>query len=366
MIILHISPVNMKTANGLRYSVLGLVSSQNKIDGVRAGLMSISGDDKLDFVEVQKMDFDFMKYYNNICNLKPPYNNPDIVVFHGIYFVQYIHLYKQLVGKNIPYIIVPRSSLTNGAQRQKFIKKKIGNCILFNKFINNSTKIHYLTQNEAKESEGFDKDFFIVGNGTNISSYLKKSTYTNNINITYIGRYDINQKGLDILLSSIILIRDQLKEKKIIINLYGTEFRGGKNYLEKEVSKSKISDIFKINDPVFKKEKEEVLKKTDIFISTSRFEGHPMAIIEAMSYGIPCILTEGTNMVDILKKYDAGWATKLDPYDISIKILEAIDDIDLIIRKGNNARRLVKENYTWNKIALKTINEYKKIIKNNY
>ena len=34
----------------------------------------------------------------------------------------------------------------------------------------------------------------------------------------------------------------------------------------------------------------------DLFIHTFRFEGHPIAVLEALSYGIPCLLTPGTNM----------------------------------------------------------------------
>jgi len=88
-----------------------------------------------------------------------------------------------------------------------------------------------------------------------------------------------------------------------------------------------------------------------------------MAVIEAMAYGIPCILTEGTNMTDVMNRYNAGWKADLDPNSVAEIILKSISDKKLIKIKGENARKLVEENYAWNNIAIKTIEEYRKIIK---
>ena len=32
-----------------------------------------------------------------------------------------------------------------------------------------------------------------------------------------------------------------------------------------------------------------------------------MGVIEALSYGVPCLVTKGTNMADDIKEFDAGW-----------------------------------------------------------
>ena len=47
---------------------------------------------------------------------------------------------------------------------------------------------------------------------------------------------------------------------------------------------------------VFGKVKEKVLLDNDFFILTSRLEGHPMALIEALSYGLPCLVTQGSRL----------------------------------------------------------------------
>ena len=88
--------------------------------------------------------------------------------------MEYIKLYKKLIQKKIPYVIVPRASLTLEAQQQRYLKKKIGNLLYFNKFIYNASKIHYLTENEMKFSKAFRKEYFIVPNGIDIPNEYRK------------------------------------------------------------------------------------------------------------------------------------------------------------------------------------------------
>ena len=39
-----------------------------------------------------------------------------------------------------------------------------------------------------------------------------------------------------------------------------------------------------------------------------------MGLIEALSYGLPCLVTSGTNMADEIEKADAGWTA-----DVSVE-----------------------------------------------
>ena len=68
-----------------------------------------------------------------------------------------------------------------------------------------------------------------------------------------------------------------------------------------------IETVATIVDEIAGKAKEELLLNTDLFIMTSRLEGHPMGLIEALAYGVPCLVSRGTNMYDEVLSSNAGW-----------------------------------------------------------
>ena len=80
-----------------------------------------------------------------------------------------------------------------------------------------------------------------------------------------------------------------------------------KKILKGLISKFNLEDIVSLHNPVCGQDKVEALLKNDIFIQTSRFEGMPLGILEAMSFGLPCIITKGTNLVEDVCEFEAGY-----------------------------------------------------------
>jgi glycosyltransferase involved in cell wall biosynthesis len=88
----------------------------------------------------------------------------------------------------------------------------------------------------------------------------------------------------------------------------------------------------------------------------------PMGILEAMSYGLPCLVTRGTSLGELIEKYDAGWVCETNSESIANCIMRCIQEKELFKIKGQNVRRLIKENFTWEKVARETIDKYKELI----
>ena len=84
-----------------------------------------------------------------------------------------------------------------------------------------------------------------------------------------------------------------------------------------------------------------------------------MGLIEALSYGLPCIITTGANMREEVEKYDAGWCSDFSFEGIQKSILDMINQKSLYNRKGQNAIKLAA-NYEWDIIAQKFHAEIKK------
>lgn len=300
----------------------------------------------------------------SLDELPKNFRKPDIVVFEGVYEYPFAKIVYEIWKRNIPYVLVPRSALTNDAQKKRHLKKIIGNVVFFNRFIYKSSSIQYLTDSEQKDSQKWNTQYFVIPNG--ILAKTAKKEYAilkEKLRFTYIGRIEQYQKGLDLLIEACSKISTDIRSAASI-HIYGPDREDSFKLLDEEIKKNNISDIIYIHESVFGEKKENVLLNSDAFIMTSRFEGLPMGLIEALAYGLPVLITQGTNLASEVSDANAGWTTENTVEGISRMIKTAISERDKYSEKSNNAYNLSK-NYDWRRISEKTHLEYKKIVDNN-
>ncbi len=224
--------------------------------------------------------------------------------------------------------------------------------------------INFLTENEYQESKKvFDfKKHVIIGNGTDLPDKKYEVKKRDEFRFIFVGRYNIFHKGLDILLKSIKLGQSEFREKNIRFIFYGHDSSNGLKYLIEYVKENRLDDLIEINRPVFKEEKEKALLDGDVFIHTSRLEGHPTSVIEAISYGIPVIVTPGTNMVEDVRKNKLGYVCDLNEQSILNILNKAYEDKRNFESISNNEIIYAKNKFDWNIIAKNIIEEYSKIL----
>jgi len=364
MKILHISNITFK-GGGVNTVLPDEISFENTINNISSELLVTS-----DIKEIpNSIDFNcYILKKNNIKKLLVEIN-PDFIVFHLLYVFRYIHIYNIIKKLEIPYLIKPHGGFAKEAQKKSFLKKKIANMIFLNRFVKKSEGIIYLSSDEMETSIYNDKEKnFILPNGVNsINNRLKlKNKLKSNINILFLGRIDINHKGLDYLLKGINLVKNILIKNNIIIDIYGFGKKDDIKYLKRMINKNELGKIVNFKGSVFGEEKIEVLINSDIFILTSRYEGMPMAIIEALSYGLPCIVTKGTNMTQVIKNNNCGWITNLNSRDIGSQIVNSVQEFK------SNKEKLIKNSrdaaikFKWENNIKKYKSEYNKIYNTIY
>lgn len=363
MIVLSISKINNKEYVGININIPTYVKSLNNV--CKSAYLDL-GNEQLKKFENYEYYFtrDKIKKFDISC-LPAPFNKPDIVVFQSLYIKEFIPIYKYLKKNKIPYTIIPRCSMTCEAQKRKRLKKLIGNLLFYNKFIKDATFIHFLTLNEKERSKNFKiKNSVVIGNGTG-QKKIKYSVKTRNeYKVIYIGRYDIYHKGLDVLLEAINIGKEYFEANNIHFYLYGSDFENNLALLQKKKDDLGLQKVLSIGQAVFGDEKEKKLLDADVFIQTSRLEGHPTGVIEAISYGIPVITTPGTNLYDDVKKYNIGFVAELNSNDICSAIIKSYKSKKEFEKISQNAINYANKNFDWNSISKKIVKQYSLYIGN--
>lgn len=361
MNIVYYSKLNGAKCAGMTYSVPSQIEAQSKYDNVYwVNLSQHKLKTPQDTIEcnclLDKKDY-------SIKNLPEPFNKPDLVVFQGVYHFEFYQIAKQLKKSNISYIIIPRSSLTEGGQAFKPLKKKIGNFILFNSFTKGAIAIHYLSKQEKIDSgDGWNRNSFIIPNGISAVESTKKYSDMKQIRGAFIGRIKIFQKGLDIFVEACASVKDELRQNKIQIDMYGPDLSGSVSELTKMIKNVGIEDLIKIMGPIYEKEKINTIMKYDFFVLPSRFEGHPMGLIEALAYGLPSLVTKGSNMAEEISEMNAGWTSDTSVSGIAQSFRKLIKEKNEFEAKSRNAFDLAKR-YNWDEIANNSHKLYSKLLK---
>lgn len=107
----------------------------------------------------------------------------------------------------------------------------------------------------------------------------------------------------------------------------------------------------------------DLMAYADIFVMSSRSEGMPMALLEAMGSGLPVVVTRVGGLGEVVEDHSQGILVPAeDPQKLAKAILELLRDPDLRSRMSGNARRRVEENYTVERMC----RQYERVITDLY
>ena len=354
MNVLHIAKISDSLANGVCVAVPEHIKAQSKTETVALLNLNDYRPKGISNIFVYNKNFSF-------DILDEPFNKPDIVIFHQVYYLEYIRISKILHKRGIPYIIVPHGSLTVEAQKTKRLKKIIGN-LLFSPFVKRASAIQCLSEKELMSSK-VKNSKYVGTNGCVIPKKQKQSFSIDKIRFVYIGRLDWHIKGIDILLDAFKLLLDSPYKEKCELRIYGPDYQRQYARVERMISERSLNELVILNFPVFQDGKENVLLESDVFIQTSRTEAMPMGILESLSYGLPCLITEGTALGDYIRNYNAGWVAQTNAQSVFEKIVCAIEEKAALKEKSKNARNIINELFVWEKVAEQNIASYRKFTK---
>lgn len=100
----------------------------------------------------------------------------------------------------------------------------------------------------------------------------------------------------------------------------------------------------------------------DVVVIPSLFEGCPLVLLEAMSTGKPVVASAVQGISEVVRTDFSGLLVNPgNVYEIEHAIVRLIEDRSFAKYLGENARQTIIKDYSWEKIARKTMEVYEKI-----
>lgn len=256
-----------------------------------------------------------------------------IHTFHGVHLNQYNAVSKAT------YKLIERL-LSRSTNAFVSVSQSEYESVLKNKFADKN-KLHVIENGVAIPDVSINENVF----------------YTKPLLITSITRFDYAKNS-----SLVINILDHLAKTnspdqfKFIFIGKGPEEYSIKIKLKEKKLSSYVEFTGNLSNP------EEILNKSFCYVSTSRWEGLPLGMLEAMAIGLPCIATNVTGNRDIVINQVNGFLFNLTEPQMAANYLTKLsDDLNLWRKFSTNARNLTIEKYSLGSMLEKTKNLYEEI-----
>jgi len=284
--------------------------------------------------------------------------------------------YARKFGK--PSIISPRGNLMEPIDL-KLIKgafKKIYIALFENFALKNVCAVHFTVKHEQEEYESHkfpSRENFIIPNGIDESEFEKSQENNNGENLDFRRKYGISKnekivlflgrlnwkKGLDTLIPAFKRVAEKVPDVRLVIA--GGDEGGYQKKIEKLVSDANLKERVCFINAIKGKEKIQAFEESDVFVLPSYSENFGMAVVEAMYFGLPVVITKYVGVAPFVEEAKAGLVVPKDPESVARAILEILGNSNKKREMGVNGRRLVEREFVMPKIADRWIEIYRKL-----
>ena len=204
-----------------------------------------------------------------------------------------------------------------------------------------------------------DKSNLIIALGSSWREKIKKYTNTeivvlsNAVEVPSNNFYNLNNKDIVLLgrleqrkgTFDLLDIADNILCADLSFNLV-LAGDGNLNVVKEKIEKLKLKNNIKLLGWINKEQREELLKNTAIFVLPSYNEGMPMAVLEAMSYGIPLVVSDVGDIPYVVKDYENGYLIKAgDKKQLEDRILKLLKSEELRSKISVNNYKKVKKHF---------------------
>ena len=207
-----------------------------------------------------------------------------------------------------------------------------------------------ISQNVVKKEK-----IHLVYNPVLLSQHIKTKVDDNTIKFIFIGRLEEIKNPLGLLRAFDSLLKEYQNTKLIFVG-DGSLRKEIEAYIEKQAIETFVSCVGFSSDPL------SIARECDVVVQPSHSEGFSLALVEAMSCGLPAIVTPVGSAKVLIKNNSNGWVVDSSRDDAILSGLrKAVEAKDHLFKMGIEAANCINQNHNPKLYAGKLDDFYKSL-----
>ena len=221
--------------------------------------------------------------------LKEVLRGADLLVLHAGWTLHNLRAASTARKLGMPYLLEPRGNYDPHIVRRKRLLKKLWWAVMEHNLVTRARAIHVFFETERAHLEalGYQGPVVVASNGVERPDGARWDGGTGGY-VLWLGRFDPEQKGLDVLLEALQLLP---RDDRPTLRIHGPDWRGRKLGVRRMVSRLGLERWVTVGDAVYGEAKRNLLSQARGFVYPSRWDSCPNSVLEAVSIGVPTLVT---------------------------------------------------------------------------
>ena len=214
----------------------------------------------------------------------------DVLVLHGGWVLANNLAARIATRRGIPYVVTPHGAYHPRVVQRRPVLKRPWAALSERRYLTGARAVHLFFPEERSglAELGVDRPAIVAPTGfagtPGIAWAGDQDGY-----VLWLGRFDLEGKGLDLLLEG--LCRLPAGERPAV-RLHGPDWRHRRKDVSRMVDRLALGPWVRVGDPIYGTPKWELLSRSAGFAYPSRWEAFGMAVLEAVSTGVPTLVTD--------------------------------------------------------------------------
>jgi len=228
--------------------------------------------------------------------------------------------------------------------------------VFIHRYVSVSKDLHQWLVNSVGIPE---KKALLIQNGINTECFNVPKTASEQLRFAIVARISPVKNHLNLLKAFVLLNKELGNEKTPELAIVGDGEQREK--LEQYCDENGLDTVTFLGA---RDDIAQILSQTDVFVLSSIAEGIPMTILEAMSAKTPIVATRVGGIPEVVEDAKEGFLVDKNDSDALAKgLLRYINQPELILEHGENARAKVLKNFNEKHMVQAYLEQYKALVK---